>query len=338
MFLAGNAVWYTEPIYDPWFRATTKEQWPDPNENRYSSDDHVRPLACTDQYQYCNPHTSSCTPLTGRFLVSDSMDILRLSPLQEAIFLDINYAMFFQSTFDAVYSRGAAALRASETLQGSALTHVGMASDQWIIEVNHWFALGLARLQQLMVDYATGPAYLQEGGKLVKGNKSLCRRQKVRSTSGYLSFSILGVTIILALGALLMLIALCVDTVVGFGMRKLGFKDHKRRQWAQDEKMQLLRLAYQGVGQGHWSGETEAVPVTSRDQPLGELEACFGGGHGAEGQMQGETEACMKAQSEGFGGDEYAHASPQICTGGQPGSADQYDAKGWSAPRIQERA
>ena len=273
MFLAQNSVEYTAPVEDPWFLAN--ESTTDPSRGELFTPFYVvRPLACTDQFQFCNPYRKICTPLTGSFLVNNDLSALRLTKMQEAIFVDLNYAMYLLGTYYAVHSRGAAALRASETLQGTDFINGGMPPDQWIKEVDHWFAVNMARLQQLIVGYATGPEFLQPDSKFVPGDKDLCHRQKVRSTGGYISFSTLGVAIILIVGAVLILSAWYVDLVVGAGMRRFGWRDHKRRQWAADEKLQLLRLAYEGNGQGAWLGEAETVPVTGKDQTLEDMEVC----------------------------------------------------------------
>ena len=130
----------------------------------------------------------------------------------------------------------------------------------------------MARLQQTIVDYATGPSQTHAGMEFVAGIRDACERQKIRSASGYTSFSMLGVLVILILGSGIMGTAMVMEIVVGFGMRKLSWKDHKRVQWAQDEKLQLLRLAYEGTGHGTWSGGTDAVPVTQKGEQFGGME------------------------------------------------------------------
>ena len=62
-----------------------------------------------------------------------------------------------------------------------------------------------------------------------------------------------------------------IDTVVGYGMRTRGWKKHKPAQWVQSELLQLLRLVYEGAGQGNWSGGADAVPVTLKGQKLSGL-------------------------------------------------------------------
>lgn len=106
-------------------------------------------------------------------------------------------------------------------------------------------------------------------GPLDKYEKRICNNQKVRSASGTISFSVLGVAIILILGAILILTNLLLDTILGFVRRKLHWKDHKSLQWALDEKLQLQRLAYEEAGQGRWSGGASGVPVTIKGDVFG---------------------------------------------------------------------
>lgn len=96
-----------------------------------------------------------------------------------------------------------------------------------------------------------------------------CKSQKVRSPNGTISFSVLGIVIILIVGTLLVLTDLLLDVIMGFMRRKLHWKDHKRFQWILDEKLQLQRLAFEESGQGQWSRGTDAVPVTRDSDVLG---------------------------------------------------------------------
>ena len=76
-------------------------------------------------------------------------------------------------------------------------------------------------------------------------------------------------SIILILGLLLILTALVIDHISGFIRQKLNQNDHKRLQWAVDDKLQLQRLAFEEAGQGEWTGGTDSVPMTSADQLVG---------------------------------------------------------------------
>lgn len=142
-----------------------------------------------------------------------------------------------------------------------------------MIEVESWFATGLARLQQSVVQYATGSPNVIEGAYISKPTEAfsqmMCDNQQVRSTNNAMNFSTLGVVIILIVGGLLITTSLILDTLVGFIQRKRNMRDYQRVQWALDEKLQLQRLAYEEAGMGTWSGGTSVVPVTKFGEKFG---------------------------------------------------------------------
>ncbi|KAL8739322.1 MAG: hypothetical protein Q9181_000053 [Wetmoreana brouardii] len=267
-----NAYALTSPVLDPLFKATIPYNMTDSegkNTTMYTPDHWVGVLACADQFQFRNPANGKFTPLTSNSFMPEEFSKLELNKVQHATAESMYYTVQTANMYYSVHSQGANSLRASVTLGGSDFIQIGLPDNQWMIEVAGMFSLSLAKVQQQIVAYATGPTYLHEGLTFVKGDKDLCRRQKIRGASGFLSFSVLGVSIILVFGGLLILTASGLDTFVGFIRSKLDWEDHKRLQWTLDEKMQLQRLAFEEAGQGRWSGGTDAVPTTSKDELLG---------------------------------------------------------------------
>ncbi|KAL9638460.1 MAG: hypothetical protein Q9164_001539 [Protoblastenia rupestris] len=277
VFLAPNAVKYESPVLDPFFSAITLSEpmtFSDGSSfSYYEADFAVNVLACTDQYQFCNPINQKCTPLTGINLLMKSTTRLGLSDVQYATMLRIQYAVTFLATYSSIRSRGANALRASETLSDLELVQLGLPPNQWITEISSWFAVSMAKLQQLTINYVTNPDRVPAGLALLQPDTEIkrkqCTQQKIRSPHGYVSFSVLGVSIILIIGSLLIFANLVLDILVGFIMNKMKWKDHKRLQWVVDEKLQLQRLAYEEAGQGHWSGGADAVPLARKDENFG---------------------------------------------------------------------
>lgn len=131
----------------------------------------------------------------------------------------------------------------------------------------------MAKLQQLVVQYATGPAYVPEGytiiGPLSKEEKDLCNNQIIRSTSGVISFSVLGIAIILIVGTVLIVTSLLLDTVIPFMRRKTDWNEYKSLHWVLDGTLQLQRLAYEEAGQGQWSGGAGSVPILLNSAKIG---------------------------------------------------------------------
>ena len=275
MFLASNAVEYRSPVLDPWFQATFPNNLTDTsgsNFTQYIPDFWVGVLACADQFQFHNPANGRSTPLTSRAgLVTTIENKLEFNDIQDATALSLFYSANYQQTVYSVYSQGPRALRASDSLDGSDVISPGLPKNQWQIEAAQFFSISMAKLQQMMVNYAAGPPHAYDGMVFVKGNETLCGMQKIRGNNGFLSFSVLGVAIILILGGLFILVSLVLDPVVGFVRQRFDWDDHKRLQWAVDEKLQLQRLAFEGAGQGRWKGGVESIPTTlsSREELVG---------------------------------------------------------------------
>ena len=265
MFLAPNSVKYMSPVSDPLYKATIPTNWTlhdGENFTTYSQDFWVSVLACADRFQFRNPANGISTSLTNSLAIDGEIDSLRLTELQSAIWFSLYYTIGSSEMFYSVNSRGASSLRASETVGGPDFVSPGLPDNQWQIEAADFFSISLAKLQQKIIGYATGPTYYHEGLPFKQGDKDLCQRQKIRGASGYLSFSVFGVSVILVLGCLFIVAGLVLDSTIGYMRRKLDWNDYKRLQWAVDEKLQIQRLAFEEAGQGTWTGGTDAVPMT----------------------------------------------------------------------------
>ena len=173
-------------------------------------------------------------------------------------------------TYSSVSSRGANALRASETV--SDLSQIQLPNTQWMTEVNTWFAVSMAKLQQKVIEYATAPGSVTDGmilSRPLPAQEKICKNQIVRSFNGTISFSVLGVAIILIVGSLLLSISLILPLLVGALRHVFKWKKHKGLQWTLDSKLQMQGLAYEEAGQGYWTGGASSVPVTRENNLLG---------------------------------------------------------------------
>ena len=273
--LAPNSVRYEAPVTDPFYAATTLINLPNDdatNFTYYTSDQNVNALACIDQHQYCNPTNKQCTPLTSFGLAHKFLNVnnISLNDAQMVTALQLDFLTGLLTTYYSVNSRGASALRASETVND--LLQVALPNNQWMTEVSTWFAVSMAKLQQRVIEYATGPGYIPDGMSLMRPvgpQEKICRNQILRSSSGTVSFSVLGVAIILIVGAALISTSLVLPSVVGLLRQWLNWKEYKSLQWTLDGKLQLQRLAYEEAGQGHWSGGASSVPITRKDDLIG---------------------------------------------------------------------
>lgn len=271
--LASNSILYDAPVTDPFYNASTPFTYPNgTNSGYYQPSVLVNALACTDQYQYCNPTNKQCTPLTSSALAGQAVaeNKIGLNQDQNVTALQLVPITPSLNIYSSVYSRGANALRASETV--SDLIQIQLPNTQWITEVNTWFAVSMAKLQQKVIGYATGPGSIPNGAVLSRpssAQEKICKNQIVRSFNGTISFSVLGVAIILIVGSLLLSISLILPLVVGALRHVFKWKKHKGLQWKIDSKLQMQRLAYEEAGQGYWSGGASSVPVTRQNDLLG---------------------------------------------------------------------
>lgn len=250
-------------------RRTTFHVNDDPayNQTIYYAKRPLSVLGCADQYQICTQAHTECTPLTGLDALLNATTVVQWNKVQNDTVLGLYDGIACQATYFNVDYRG---LRASEMLD-SGQFHPGLPDNQWTIEIQNWFAISMAKLQQLVVDFATGPLYANNDLVVTPGPPNACGRQKVRNRAGYISFSTLGVLIILGVGGALIFTSLILDSVVGYFRKTYDWKDFKRLHWDRDEQLELQRLAYSKEDvllQGNESSEGNAVSQTSEEDAV----------------------------------------------------------------------
>lgn len=261
------------------------------NQTFWLSDNWVNVMACTDQYQFCNPLTSAsspdaCTPLAGYYdavgvMLNSSSSAARklnLNPMQSTVGTLISLSLRSSSVYHSISNRGSGALIAQESV--NLLEQTSLAPNQWQVEVGSWFTISLAKLQRIITSYAAGPEHVINGSHIVSPSKTspddalnlaLCYSQKVNTTSDTVSFSVLGCAIILALGGLVILIYAILESAVGYIQKRWNWGDYRRLRWVMDDKMQVQRMAFEEAGMGSWSKLSGNVPVTERGQVFGGL-------------------------------------------------------------------
>lgn len=273
VFVAANSVWYSEPCEDAVFSAHDPLAVGD--RVVYRPDFWVVPLGCAEQYRICNPETDACTPYLGISQLRDSFyetapEGLDFGTMQRATIFRMLYSLQVSTVYYATFTRLGSALRASETL--ATLTQRYLPPNQWHIEVGSWFDAGLARLQLRAQEYAAGPASVPRGSTISKPDRlnladipwyAMCGSQLVNDASATMSFSVLGMSILLCLGVLIILVSFSVDTVVGWIQLKLNKGLHARMEWLVTDRLVMQQLLYQEMGQGHWDVSL-GVPVTAR--------------------------------------------------------------------------
>lgn len=233
----------------------------------YKDDSLPHVLGCADQFQLCTQAHTKCTPLTGSEVLPDAVTALQLNDVQKDIASLLCTMTELQPTHFTVNARGRNALRVSDTMLDSDGIQVGLPKNQWMIEIAYWFDISMARLQQQIVTFATGPPNIDKDQKFVPGARNACGRQKIHNTAGFTSFSVLGISIIFIIGGLLILISLVLDQVIGYFRKNFNWKDYKRLQWISDEQLELQQLAYPTrkdvLLKGGESSEETAISLSS---------------------------------------------------------------------------
>lgn len=293
VFMTANSVYYAGEVHDPLFAADQRSYSfiiSDTNYTYYFSNFgmyfclhsqvevgfrlisiDVNVMACIDQHQFCNPTNYQCTDLTSSYTALNQAKDLDMNVVQDLTMLRFSFQLDSSSLDSSLAGRGGAALRAQELVQD--LLSDPLPNDQWMIEVESWFSTGLARLQKAMVEHAAGPQNVIYGAHIEKPRnfieKKMCHNQLVHSTSDTISFSTLGLALVLITGSILILTNLVLDTIVGLVQQIFNTGGHRRLQWIVDEKLQLQRLAFEEARMGTWSGGAAAVPVTRFGEKFG---------------------------------------------------------------------
>lgn len=285
MFLAPNAIKYNYPTKDPFFGANILVDlgsYQGVSLSYYTADHFVSVMACADQYQYCNgANSTQCTPLTGWAQAWEALNSteLEFNEFQAGVATRIAQNSRGLSTFYSIGGRGAQALRAQETIYDRN-QQAALPDNQWQLELQSWFAVSLARLQHSIVEYAApsipkeqlmAGTYLQ--APFDKASNTMCSAQKVSLVGDTVSFSTLGLAIILAVGGVIILLYLVLQPLVSCCQRRTNRGQYRRLRWVMDDKMQVQRMAFEEAGMGGtWTNLTGSVPVTqSKDALFGDL-------------------------------------------------------------------
>lgn len=177
-FLLGNGVLFMERTDDPWYRGTVRGRqnitWDDESKPSYWPEEAASPMACLQQYQFCNPalpEGSRCGPLAG---ILDAQ--LQAAPLfgvtEEQIYNNevpdtpagSRYVWFLQYFTMAVpvlsaqlNMLGPNSLASQQSVSREWGTIGAISDHQWQLDVENWWATYMASLQAGMVDIAYGP-------------------------------------------------------------------------------------------------------------------------------------------------------------------------------------
>ncbi|KAF2730351.1 hypothetical protein EJ04DRAFT_545814 [Polyplosphaeria fusca] len=333
VYLSAPRVHFSAPIDDPLFAAHVRMGDlgnVDTGEDlaSYTSDEPIAPMSCAVQMQYCNPNKpegSRCEPLRGMSDPRSTSEVQKVFG-DGSHFEVIKHAnkMWTGSVYfinNLVSFVGASALRAR---LGLAYGYSGpLPSTQWHLEAEHWFKGTLASIQDAFVAAASGqPAslapFLDAPAPNATISQSLCRNQKIVSTN-YMSFNVLGVSLVFLLGSLIILCDTALEPTVSWFQRR-RYRAHQLKttfypdeahplyaalEWSHTSTLQLQRLAHEEAGWGTWSACDGDTPVTLPGQRLGALN--LGNVRhpvlkvGRPGSAQGQEEGDMMVAGRAWG-------------------------------------
>jgi hypothetical protein len=246
------------------FRPSPSQFNPNLTTTWYGADIPVYVMGCTDQFQFCSPLNGRCSVPSGSYQLNRTITRTGFNAKQLDIVSGLSDLLPLQNMYSSVRGRDSSALRAQETLDG--LEQGPLLDNQWHIEVDAWFPTNLAKMQAALVEYAMGPREILPGMSL-RHVDTICDGTKVRIATGTVSFSVLGLALIIGLGGFVILLNLSIDLIAGWvGPRWFPAGEYRRLNWVLDDKLQLQRMAFEGLGWGHWRGRTDVVPVTDRGE------------------------------------------------------------------------
>ena len=266
--------WYTEPSDDLWLSAhkNLTATISGSNGNEYTQhgfglDSTISVLGCVEQYQFCNSNTKfpSSTPFraAGQMSTSD-LENINLNTYQTALATSLMWATKITSVNFLIQFLPSPLL--AESLAQDT-TSMPLAPNQWILEAQNWFTIGLSTMQHLLVDYITGPApqYQQYVDKASNQNNTaiqwLCKNQIIERDD-YTNFSTLAISLVFALGGIVIIVSASLETVVGLIRLRWRTGRWRQRAWWAEGTLQLQRRAFEGMGIKGWEvGEWSRVPL-----------------------------------------------------------------------------
>jgi hypothetical protein len=303
LFLSAPEIHYAAPVTDPWFSAQTdaSEINYEGNKAQFSAwkqDEPLGVMACIQQVQYCNPNlpeTERCEPLRGISDPRAGKNVRKIFPTDDQWatinWVDTIWTYGVYTIHATVNFIGVSALRARQSLSYG--YSAPLPENQWQLEAEHLIKGSLASLQDVFVEAANGiPEALEDFRQPPMQNetvaRNICANQKIVSNN-YSSFNVLGLSLILALGSIIVVLDLGLEPTVRWWQRRryrklLSSSDEQdgaekgkhplygALEWSQTSILQLQRLAHEEAGYGVWSGCDQNVPVTEPGQMLASLD------------------------------------------------------------------
>ncbi|KAK4217317.1 hypothetical protein QBC37DRAFT_51808 [Rhypophila decipiens] len=283
-------MFYYDRVDDPYFMAhrsnTSEEYAMSPNATVYYASQLVTVMVCTEQQQICNPHTDQCTPWSGTLKLQGAIgnNTISLNHAQLATALRLIASV---SSMISQTARAATNLMVAEKngVRGGA----SLPPNQWIKEVELWFAANLANTQANLLEWIAKPwpagqvqnyyKYINltamdapyQRANIMEQKDRLCQNQLVRSSTTVQNFSVLALTIVIVFCSALIITALVMPACVGHfrerrrsrGLTLSEAAEAGRVARLADAKYNVLAMALRGAGVENWERRgTSEIPVT----------------------------------------------------------------------------
>jgi len=270
MFLLNqNSMKHPNPVNDPYFSAHRRADIDTRNLTLYTADALTSAIACAEQFQIRNDHNNATTPMTSSVVAWWATVTLGMSEAQLAT------AYRLLATTDIVLMGRSITILPGDALLASQRAYstlsTGLPDDQWQIELRGWFEEALASTQFEVMAYASKSIDgLSPYGQLIIPNissvwEAMCNQQIMRNTGGFQSFSVLGISLILALGACIYMVNWFLETIVTAIRKKRRRNEAKSAEWRMDMMLYQQCIAFAAVKHIRWEKTDSEVPITSKD-------------------------------------------------------------------------
>ncbi|KAF1986965.1 hypothetical protein K402DRAFT_463095 [Aulographum hederae CBS 113979] len=271
VFLSANSVMFESPVDDPWFSAHHPVLVPD-EPTVFGADFAASVIGCTKQYQSCNPNLGlsslGCLPLNSQSAFRAQANLNKFTTQGQLTTLERIKRVFTESWAPTGFLAVAAYLGSSNLKARDSkfpLLQASLPSDQWQKEFSGWMSAMLAAQQRAFVDLANGPTsqlpdiILSKPGR--DFDKSWCYNQKIISLA-YTSFSVLGLSFILGIGALLIVLSYTVEPLAIWAVKKWQWHNYAILEWSKNDVLHLQSAVHEELGLGTWSCRIGEVPTT----------------------------------------------------------------------------